>query len=730
MLPHAPTPPLIRLKYCFRNEIRMLTVPRTISLDDLSRQFRELTQQMVAGGSIPKEAKQILKYVDDDLVSIITERDLDECWSFYFEELQPKGMKLKMLIEYEGYTSSDGTALPRGWGGEPIKSVSSVAASDAPEIRSTPPLATPQANGGASRLPQQPITGWVKGNLIGQGACSEVYFGMDELTAKFFAVKQTPIDLKDPMHVMKVRRLQKEIDVMKHHHHDNIVQYLGSEKRDGYFNIFLEYVPGGSIASLLSKFGGFHEKVIRVYTRQILLGLEYLHSHGIIHRDIKGGNILVSDKGQVKLADFGCSKHNAHDTSTGDLSLRGTALWMAPEVIHSAKYGEASDIWSVGCTVIEMATGKPPWTNDTAFKNEVEALYYIAQSGTHPKLPPHLTDEAKDFLRLCFQQDPEARVSAKDLLAHPFITNEGPVPPQDLPSPPRGTLLSPASRYDNTMLTQTSTDITSREDTDSPEPDAMSPKINNYSLGSGHSITWNNICRSPGGTVVYKASLPLLPKTDSAEDTDGDTGECDLPEETLPGHPASPAFDNTTLALVEEATGLLQNMEHTVEVGEDDPDSPHGDGQQTAQDGLADEQAILEYLQQSVRPVMDSPVDPPRKGSGVALPSARVKQDREGECGARGGTRKGKRKPSVTRPSKAATARKTQPCSRASVPLLPPQGVAGTTFAAPKQQQQLPPQQQAASPCQPGLVENEGLRRTGSRNRGTPTTPYHPRPRP
>jgi serine/threonine protein kinase len=105
-------------------------------------------------------------------------------------------------------------------------------------------------------------------------------------------------------------------------------------REDDTLNILLEFVPGGSISSLLEKFGPFPESVVRTYTRQLLLGLEYLHNHAIMHRDIKGANILVDNKGCIKLADFGASKQVAElATMTGAKSMKGTPYWMAPEVI-------------------------------------------------------------------------------------------------------------------------------------------------------------------------------------------------------------------------------------------------------------------------------------------------------------------------------------------------------------------------------------------------------------
>uniref|UniRef100_A0A7S1X2H0 Protein kinase domain-containing protein n=1 Tax=Tetraselmis chuii TaxID=63592 RepID=A0A7S1X2H0_9CHLO len=187
-------------------------------------------------------------------------------------------------------------------------------------------------------------------------------------------------------------------------------------------NIFLEFVPGGSIASLLAKFGSFTESVIRVYTKQILLGLEFLHTHQIMHRDIKGANILVDNSGVVKLADFGASKkiEDLVTVDSGCKSIKGTPYWMAPEVITQTGHGRQADIWSVGCTVIEMATGKPPWSQH--FPVPMSAMFHIASSKHPPPLPERLSPEARDFLMLCFNRVPKERPNATRLLQHPFLS--------------------------------------------------------------------------------------------------------------------------------------------------------------------------------------------------------------------------------------------------------------------------------------------------------------------
>lgn len=210
--------------------------------------------------------------------------------------------------------------------------------------------------------------------------------------------------------------------LLKNLSHPNIVRYLGTVREENTLNILLEFVPGGSISSLLSKFGSFPEAVIRMYTKQLLQGLDYLHQNKIIHRDIKGANILVDNKGCIKLADFGASKQVAKlATMTAAKSMKGTPYWMAPEVIVQTGHSFSADIWSVGCTVIEMATGKPPWSGQY---QEVAALFHVGTTKSHPPIPEHLSLEAKDFLLKCLQEEPSLRPTASDLLQHPFVTGE------------------------------------------------------------------------------------------------------------------------------------------------------------------------------------------------------------------------------------------------------------------------------------------------------------------
>lgn len=219
-----------------------------------------------------------------------------------------------------------------------------------------------------------------------------------------------------------IKELEEEVKLLQTLSHPNIVRYLGTVREEDSLNILLEFVPGGSISSLLGKFGPFPESVIKTYTKQLLLGLEYLHNNAIMHRDIKGANILVDNKGCIKLADFGASKQVAElATISGAKSMKGTPYWMAPEVILQTGHTFSADIWSVGCTVIEMATGKPPWSEQYL---EVPAMFYVGTTKSHPPIPEHLSTEAKDFLLKCLQKEPILRPAAAELLKHPFVAGD------------------------------------------------------------------------------------------------------------------------------------------------------------------------------------------------------------------------------------------------------------------------------------------------------------------
>ncbi|XP_004148657.1 mitogen-activated protein kinase kinase kinase 3 [Cucumis sativus] len=257
---------------------------------------------------------------------------------------------------------------------------------------------------------------WKKGRLLGRGTFGHVYLGFNSVSGQMCAIKEVRVISDDSTSKECLKQLNQEITVLSQLSHPNIVRYYGSEMGEESLSVYLEYISGGSIHKLLQEYGAFKEPVIRNYTRKILSGLAYLHGRNTVHRDIKGANILVDPKGEVKLVDFGMAKHITNCTSM--LSFKGSPYWMAPEVVMNTNgYSLAVDIWSLGCTVLEMATSKPPWNRYEG----VAAIFKIGNSKDIPEIPDSLSSDARSFVQLCLQRDPSARPSAAELLDHPFV---------------------------------------------------------------------------------------------------------------------------------------------------------------------------------------------------------------------------------------------------------------------------------------------------------------------
>lgn len=250
------------------------------------------------------------------------------------------------------------------------------------------------------------------GDCVGRGAFGSVYRALNWSTGETVAIKQVRLaDL--PRSELNV--IMQEIDLLKNLNHPNIVKYHGFVKSYESLYIILEYCENGSLHSICKNFGKFPENLVSLYTAQVLQGLLFLHEQGVIHRDIKGANILTTKEGLVKLADFGVAT-KAQGLAEG--SVVGTPYWMAPEVIELSGATTASDVWSLGCTVIELLDGKPPYHKLAP----MPALFRIVNDD-HPPIPEGVSPLVRDFLMQCFQKDPNLRVTAKKLLKHPWIVS-------------------------------------------------------------------------------------------------------------------------------------------------------------------------------------------------------------------------------------------------------------------------------------------------------------------
>ncbi|CAD6242202.1 unnamed protein product [Miscanthus lutarioriparius] len=219
--------------------------------------------------------------------------------------------------------------------------------------RSTEYLISPSPN----RRFKRTITSWLKGQHLGSGSFGSVYEAISD-DGFFFAVKEVSLMDQGLNAKQRILQLEHEISLLSRLEHENIVQYFGTDKEGGKLYIFLELVTQGSLAALYQKYR-LQDSQVSAYTRQILNGLHYLHQRNVLHRDIKCANILVDASGLVKLADFGLAKEMSILNQAK--SSKGTVYWMAPEVAKAKPHGPPADIWSLGCTVLEMLTGKVPY---------------------------------------------------------------------------------------------------------------------------------------------------------------------------------------------------------------------------------------------------------------------------------------------------------------------------------------------------------------------------------
>eukprot|EP01104_Vermistella_antarctica_P013619 TRINITY_DN4153_c0_g1_i1.p1 TRINITY_DN4153_c0_g1~~TRINITY_DN4153_c0_g1_i1.p1 ORF type:complete len:448 (-),score=126.98 TRINITY_DN4153_c0_g1_i1:8-1351(-) len=311
---------------------------------------------------------------------------------------------------------------------------------------------------------------------LGEGSYGSVWKGVHKKNKMTIAIKQVPIedDLED---------LLKEIDVMKACSSPFIVQYLTSYMKGQELWIAMEYCGAGSVADLMQICGkALTEPQIAVICRMSLEGLKYLHDNKKIHRDIKAGNVLLTESGDCKLADFGVAGQLTN-TMMKRKTVIGTPFWMAPEVIQEIGYDYKCDIWSLGITAIEMAESRPPYSNI----HPMRAIFMIPN-----RPPPSLTESAKwsdefnDFVARCLTKNPDSRPTANDLLQHPFIRNACATlkPLQELIAESEKCIIAAGGREIALgILDSDDEDEDSDEDSEEEESDLNSARRRYYSSG-------------------------------------------------------------------------------------------------------------------------------------------------------------------------------------------------------------------------------------------------------
>jgi len=316
-------------------------------------------------------------------------------------------------------------------GGSSLLPIPPVQSSDEQSISS---ISTAQGSGEARRAERGRGKTWlldskyVLGEELGRGASGRVYRALNQGGggSHFVAIKEIPLV---GMSVAAARAVESEVELLRNLSHPQIIRFYETIRTEHHLYLVLEYVENGSLASILKTFGRLPEHMLIVYMRQVLAGLEWLHAQGVCHRDIKGANLLITQDGQVKLADFGVASRvvDAAEQAGAPIDGRGegpvgTPYWMAPEIIQMEPFTTASDIWSLGCTVLELLTGEPPYFE----LRPVNALYRIVHN-TDPPIPETVRTGSpllNDFLLRCFDRDPKTRASASALRQHEWLQQE------------------------------------------------------------------------------------------------------------------------------------------------------------------------------------------------------------------------------------------------------------------------------------------------------------------
>ncbi|XP_065010775.1 mitogen-activated protein kinase kinase kinase 18-like [Musa acuminata AAA Group] len=348
------------------------------------------------------------------------------------------------------------------------------------------------------------IGGWRRGRVIGRGSSATVSLATALDSGAVFAVKCAELG--------RSAILQREQRILSSLRSPYVVSCLGfdisSHGSTGglYYNLFLEYAPRGSLSDEIGKQGGrLDEAAIRCYSCEILRGLVYLHSQGVVHCDVKGRNVLVGTDGHAKIADLGCARLIAQEDEEG---LRGTPMFMAPEVARGEEQGPPADVWALGCTIIEMATGGPAWPG---VSDPIAAIHRVAFSPDVPAFPSWLSGEGKDFLSKCLKRDPRERWTAEQLLQHEFVASSSITSPSKPDTDRRW--VSPKSTLDLAFWET----LPDQDEEPSQHPFCdPSARIQQLVSSSSPTWTWDDIWVAVRSTDKERGAAPSCPATESS----------------------------------------------------------------------------------------------------------------------------------------------------------------------------------------------------------------------
>ncbi|XP_068804998.1 serine/threonine-protein kinase 36 [Struthio camelus] len=246
--------------------------------------------------------------------------------------------------------------------------------------------------------------------MIGEGSFGRVYKGRRKYSAQVVALKFIP---KVGRSEKELKNLQREIEIMRGLHHPNIIQMLDSFETDKEVVVVTDYAEG-ELFQILEDDGSLPEDQVQTIAAQLVSALYYLHSHRILHRDMKPQNILLGKGGVIKLCDFGFARAMSIHTMVLT-SIKGTPLYMSPELVEERPYDHTADLWSVGCILYELFVGTPPFYTSSIF----QLVSLIVKDPV--KWPKAISPVFKSFLQGLLMKDPRQRLSWPELLSHPFI---------------------------------------------------------------------------------------------------------------------------------------------------------------------------------------------------------------------------------------------------------------------------------------------------------------------